>query len=326
MNRHPSINVIIPTLNEEKALEDCLKPILRQDYPKGKLKITIVDGGSIDSTVKIAKKYGCQILFNEEKLAEPGFYKAVINSDCDLCCAFAADNIIVNYKDFFIKMIKPFLKKHVTGAFPLITISKNEPSINKYINYSSEPFSEFLYGKACNIRTFKDVYGIKYENRDYVIYDFQSSDFPLLALAQGFMVDKKKFKWDSRTKLSDMRPIIDIIKRDEDMAYVRTAKVFHYQVMSLRLFIKKFQWRVKNNLTRIKMAGIDTRKDFKTKRCLWGMYSLSIILPFLYSLYRIIQTKRGFYVYHFITNSILLFLIPYVFLKLKLGKTQKTYK
>jgi len=71
MNRHPSINVIIPTLNEEKDLENCLKSILRQNYPK-KLKITIVDGSSKDATVEIAKKYGCKVIYNEEILAAVG--------------------------------------------------------------------------------------------------------------------------------------------------------------------------------------------------------------------------------------------------------------
>jgi len=322
----PSIDVLIPTLNEERNLKRCLDAILKQSYPKNKIRITIIDGGSNDSTVEIAKDYGCEVLINEEMLAEPGIHKGIENSDYDLCCVLAVDNIIANDKDFFKKMIKPFLERNVIGAFPKVVFSEDEPSINKYINYRVEPFSEFIYGKSCNSRTFKDIYTIKYENKDYVIYDFQTHEFPLLALAQGFTIDKRRFKRDPKTKYDDILPIINIIERGGDIAYAKTAKIFHYQIMSIKSFIKKFEWRIKNNLDRTRLSGTKMRKNYGIKQYLWFVYSVSMILPLFYSLYQILHTKKSFYAYHFITNTILVFLIPYTFIKLKLGKIQKTYK
>ncbi|MFH1623133.1 MAG: glycosyltransferase [Candidatus Aenigmatarchaeota archaeon] len=52
----PKISVVIPTLNEEKYIEQTLKSIKNQDY-KGRVEIVVVDGGSKDRTVKIASKY-----------------------------------------------------------------------------------------------------------------------------------------------------------------------------------------------------------------------------------------------------------------------------
>ncbi len=320
----PMIDVLIPTLNEERNLKTCLDSISRQSYPKEKIRITIIDGGSKDSTLKIARDYGCEIFINEEMLAEPGVYNGIKNSDCDLCCVLAVDNIIANDRDFFKVMVKPFLEQNVIGAFPAVIFSENEPSVNKYVNYRAEPFSEFIYGKACNVRTFEYIYNIKYENKDYIIYDFQSNDFPLLALAQGFMVDKKRFQNDLRIKYDDIHPIINIIKSGEDIAYVQTAKIFHYQIMNIKSFIKKFQWRIKNNLNRERLGGT-LRKKYRVKRYLWLLYSISIILPIFYTLYQMIHTKKRFYAYHFITNTIILFLIPYTYVKLKLGKASKTY-
>ena len=48
------ISVIVPTLNEERYIESCLKSVKNQDYD-GKYEIIVVDGGSKDNTVKIAK-------------------------------------------------------------------------------------------------------------------------------------------------------------------------------------------------------------------------------------------------------------------------------
>jgi glycosyltransferase involved in cell wall biosynthesis len=51
------ISVIVPTYNEEKNIERCLKALCNQTFPRKKYEIIVVDGQSKDRTVKIAKKY-----------------------------------------------------------------------------------------------------------------------------------------------------------------------------------------------------------------------------------------------------------------------------
>jgi glycosyltransferase involved in cell wall biosynthesis len=54
----PSISIVIPTYNCERTIKACLDSIVRQDYPKDKIEVIIVDGGSKDKTLEIARKYG----------------------------------------------------------------------------------------------------------------------------------------------------------------------------------------------------------------------------------------------------------------------------
>ena len=61
----PFISIIIPTLNEEGYIENCLKSIKRQSYKN--YEIIVVDGGSKDNTVKIAKKYADKVLTDRRK-------------------------------------------------------------------------------------------------------------------------------------------------------------------------------------------------------------------------------------------------------------------
>ena len=56
------ISIIIRALNEEKYLPECLQKISEQNY-KGEIEIILVDSGSADSTVEIAKAYGSKVVF-----------------------------------------------------------------------------------------------------------------------------------------------------------------------------------------------------------------------------------------------------------------------
>lgn len=59
------VSVIIPTLNEEKYIEDCLKSIKKQNFKN--YEIIVSDGLSEDNTVKIAKKYTKNVISSKDK-------------------------------------------------------------------------------------------------------------------------------------------------------------------------------------------------------------------------------------------------------------------
>ena len=52
------ISVVIPTLNEESHIEKTLLSVIKQE---GDYELYVVDGGSSDNTVAIARKYACVI-------------------------------------------------------------------------------------------------------------------------------------------------------------------------------------------------------------------------------------------------------------------------
>ena len=58
----PKTTIIIPAYNEEKSIGRTIESITASDYPKGKLEILVVDDGSKDKTLEIARTYQSNIV------------------------------------------------------------------------------------------------------------------------------------------------------------------------------------------------------------------------------------------------------------------------
>jgi glycosyltransferase involved in cell wall biosynthesis len=49
----PFVSVVIPMLNEEKYITQCLDSVVQQDYPKDKYEVIVVDGESVDASTTL---------------------------------------------------------------------------------------------------------------------------------------------------------------------------------------------------------------------------------------------------------------------------------
>jgi succinoglycan biosynthesis protein ExoA len=82
----PFMSIVLPALNEEDYLERCIRSLLDDPYPRDRLEIFVVDGGSTDRTVAIAhelaREFGfIRIVHNPRKLQAPGFNMALRAAD-----------------------------------------------------------------------------------------------------------------------------------------------------------------------------------------------------------------------------------------------------
>lgn len=56
------VTIVLPAFNEERYLKNCLDSLMTLDFPKEKLEIILVDNGSTDNTLSIAKQYPIKVL------------------------------------------------------------------------------------------------------------------------------------------------------------------------------------------------------------------------------------------------------------------------
>lgn len=100
------LTFVIPTLNSGKVLNKCLASIDKQKYPKKDYQILIIDGGSTDETLNIAKKYNARIYKNPLKTAEAGKAIGVKKATGKYLCLIDSDNILPN-QNWLNKMLLP---------------------------------------------------------------------------------------------------------------------------------------------------------------------------------------------------------------------------
>jgi glycosyltransferase involved in cell wall biosynthesis len=316
----PAITFAIVTLNEEKRIERCLEAISEQNYPKDKIEIIVMDGGSTDNTIEIAKKYGVTIYFNEKKLAEPGLAKAYEKANGEYMVFMAADNIIFD-KQWTRKIVKPFSDdpEHTFVSFSKVVNASDDNIWNKYLNEDTDPFNAFVYQNASHPQKFGKIYKTIYEDKDYVIYDYTATNFPLIALAQCTVL-KTRLNRKKGSHFDDILPLIDIIDKGGRIAFVKNTGIYHFSVKSFSDLNNKFKKRIYNS---IKTNSYSSREQYvsnerKLRRYLFLPYSFLIIMPLSQGIFAALHKHKFYLLMHPIVSFIIGFYILSNYLKIKI--------
>lgn len=301
MTKSIDISIVVPVYNNEKELSACLSSIKMQEYPKDKIEILLCDGGSSDKTIEIGKQFGCKILHNQKRLTEFGVTLGISKANGKYITVLAADNELIG-KNFIKGMIYPFINdKRVMITYPIQMSMENDSWISKYINTFTDPISHFIYGNASNTRTFGKRYKTIQKNNQYVIYDFSSMDYPMIALAQGTTIRNKS---DERNNPGDdILPIVDVIADYKYLAYVPEAQVAHHTILSLSIYFRKQRWAFDNYLMQSDY-GIRKRTVYfspvrKFKKFIWPLYAALIVPPLIVSIVGYIKNGKKEWLYHF---------------------------
>lgn len=86
------ISVIVPTHNEGKFVEPCLRAIRQQQF--NDFELIVVDGHSTDDTVRIARKYADKVFFDEGKGAGAARNLAVKRVKSEIIGFVDADTVV----------------------------------------------------------------------------------------------------------------------------------------------------------------------------------------------------------------------------------------
>ena len=246
-----SISVVIPTLNSERFLPECLESIRKQDYPAEKIEIIIADGGSTDSTREIARKYNCSIYSNPLKTAEAGKAVGVKHANGEIIALIDSDNILPE-TGWFRRMIAPFDDEDIAGAEPLYyTYRETDGYITRYCALigANDPLCIFLgnYDRYSLLTNNWTGMTIRQEDMgDYLSLELKEAQLPTIG-ANGFLIRKGLLNSCSiEDYLFDIDIVYELVMQGHNkFAKVKTG-IIHIFSVTMSGFMRKQKRRIRD--------------------------------------------------------------------------------
>lgn len=192
---YPSVSFIIPTYNVGDILTGCLDSIRKQDYPQEKIEIIVVDGGSKDETIQIAKSYYATVI--SEKTGRPEAATAIgyKNAKGELIVNLPTDNIIPD-RNWLKQMAEPFARYSETVAAQTLryTYDRTLGLLDRYFALFgvNDPLAYYL-GKRDRISWIESdfvPFGKAKDIGNFFMVEVDPSEIPTLG-ANGYIVKRE---------------------------------------------------------------------------------------------------------------------------------------
>lgn len=340
---YPLISIVIATYNSEATLEKVLLSIKEQSYQEEKLEILIIDGGSTDSTLEIARKFKVKIYKNPKRDQVYGKFIGYKNSKGKYLLLIDSDEVLENRDSIKFKaesMMKDPLV-HVAVSSGLKKPAEYS-DINYYLNEFGDPFSYFLYRNSKDpdffLKQLKKNYKLLYEDKHRAVFDFSvSSNPPFIELtAMAVLVDldyiKKNLSEVLKTPATHTHLFYLINTKGNLFAITKNDPVVHYSVATIIGYLRKIRSRVTSNIykTEMGMAGFSGRSSyqsfwFKIKKYIFLMYAVTLILPIADSFYLAVTRRKLVYLLHAFFTYYTFYLIVFFYCRKLLNVKTKTY-
>ncbi len=340
---YPLVSVVIATYNSEKSLEKVLEAVKYQNYPRTKMEIIILDGGSTDKTLEIGRKFNCKIYNNPKVDQVYGKFTGYKKAKGKYMLLLDSDEVMKDKNSIKNKALSMIMNEDVKVSVSS-GLSKPEsyPDINYYLNEFGDPFSYFMYHNSKDpnffVNDLKKSYKKVFEDKDRIFFDFSSSSNPpfIELTAMGVMVDREYIKksFPSVFKIVSLHTHLFFLmnKNKKLFSVMKHDPIVHYSVSSLKGYLKKIRSRVTSNIfsTNMGIAGFSGREEYhsewyKLKKYFFIIYALLVVFPLIDSIYLVLSRKRIIYLIHFPLTIYTALIIVFFYLRKTIGIKTKTY-
>jgi glycosyltransferase involved in cell wall biosynthesis len=251
----PGISILIPTLNAQRYLAQCLQSIRDQDYPSALLEIIVADAGSTDSTLELLLEFGIdRTIPNPGVTGEAARALLIREATRELILSVDADNYLVG-ADWLRRMVVPLQQDATIFAVEPLRwhYTRADPPINRYFSLSgiNDPVSLFQgnYGRYSYLTGKWTEMPHTEEIRDgYFVAGLQQGRVPTMG-ANGFLVRSDVLR---SIKEREYYFDIDVVNELVANGHCRVAKVDvalgHHFARDLATFGRKTRRRIEDYL------------------------------------------------------------------------------
>lgn len=302
------ITIVMPTLNSEKTIERTLRSIRGQKIDQETVEILVIDGGSTDHTVEIARKYRAVVLENPEKI--PATAKRIGFSSARGEYVIMQDSDEVWRSRYQLARRLRFFAEN-PDVYCLIT-DKLVPGKGcglscAYLNMVADPFSYIIYQKKYSTAEQNKKYLVR-ESESGNVYQYRRDDITPIGDGGCTMVNLRKAREIYGDKVASQEfagtIFIQMVNATHKVGIIPGDDITHYSTASFRSFLKKLRFRIHLNLNDAEKAGFGSRTKYcrklQQRKLLFVLYALSGIGPVWDSVRLSVRYGRPSFLLHFV--------------------------
>jgi glycosyltransferase involved in cell wall biosynthesis len=165
LNETPKASVILTVKNQERTIGRAIESVLKIDYPD--YEIIVVDGGSDDQTLDVAKNHGVKIIQTKDSTPGQGRNVGIVNSSYPVV-AFVDGDCYVERKDWLRNGVDLLRQEDVGGVGGPVTSFSNAPYMSKALMNVLSTF--FANAGSAQFARYKEQREVKSISSCNVIY------------------------------------------------------------------------------------------------------------------------------------------------------------
>ena len=230
----PRVSFIIPTLNTEAILENCLAAIARQTYPRDRYEIILADAHSKDRTREIGKQFDAVILDDNGKNMEEGKRLALQHATGEFIVFVDADNEIT-HADYIELAVKALTANpQALGVEGYYLPSPKMSSFCAYVTHLLHISDPVCWLMSANPR-------LVARDGDVERWILPPGTFSYPLGANGFVYRRADLQSvQANEKFQDTHVAMFLMKNGKrEWLRIRGRGVYHYYVQTLRGFVQK---------------------------------------------------------------------------------------
>ena len=327
----PLISVVIPTYNSAKTLKLVLPSIREQDVDQERLEILVVDGGSTDDTVKLARTYGARVIPNPRRLPVPALCIGFNEAKGRYCVITGADEVYIAPDQLSRRM--DVFKKHPEVKSILanrLLTPKHMGFSCSYVNIYGDPFTQFV-AQVKGTMIDNMWRNLVIQEGETYIFRFDEAGAPFIGDGGTTTIDmdyvRKEFSEELKAEHFASLMFFEVARKSRYAAVIKSDNIMHYSAASFGVYLKKLVYRIINNIFDVEQSGYglmaQTNKKLSRRKYLYPLYCFSVVLPVIDAIVMSIKFKDAKLLAHPFYCYFVLFTIMWMYIKKIFGQSLK---